>query len=65
MPAVVGSFPEPFLNGIGGKRLPVRVECTDVAGSACRTVTGASARRWRAGRDRGASAATASPKRCA
>jgi hypothetical protein len=39
IPAVVGSFPEPFLNGTGGKRLPVRVECTDAAGRACRTVT--------------------------
>jgi Domain of unknown function (DUF4430) len=39
VPAVVGSFPEPFLNGIGGKRLPVRVECADVGGYACRTVT--------------------------
>jgi hypothetical protein len=38
VPAVVGSFPEPFLNGIEGKRLPVRVECTSIAGSACRTV---------------------------
>jgi hypothetical protein len=38
IPAVVGSFPEPFLNGIEGKRLPVRVECASVAGSACRTV---------------------------
>jgi Domain of unknown function (DUF4430) len=39
VPAVVGSFPEPFLNGIEGKRLPVRVECATVAGYACRTVT--------------------------
>ena len=39
VPAVVGSFPEPFLNGIEGKRLPVRVECAAVAGYACRTVT--------------------------
>ncbi len=38
VPAVVGSFPEPFLNGIEGRRLPVRVECASVAGSACRTV---------------------------
>ncbi len=38
VPAVVGSFPEPFLNGIEGKRLPVRVECATVAGYACRTV---------------------------
>jgi len=39
VPAVVGSFPEPFLNGIDGKRLPVRVECADVASYPCRTVT--------------------------
>jgi hypothetical protein len=38
VPAVVGSFPEPFLNGVEGKRLPVRVECASAAGSACRTV---------------------------
>jgi Domain of unknown function (DUF4430) len=37
-PAVVGSFPEPFLHGIEGKRLPVRVECSEVEGEACRTV---------------------------
>ena len=39
VPAVVGSFPEPFLNGVGGKRLPVRVECALVGGYACRAVT--------------------------
>jgi hypothetical protein len=39
VPAVVGSFPEPFLNGIGGKRLPVRVECALVGGYPCRAVT--------------------------
>jgi hypothetical protein len=39
VPAVVGSFPQPFLNGIGGKRLPVRVECADATGAACHTVT--------------------------
>jgi hypothetical protein len=39
VPAVVGSFPQPFLNGIDGKRLPVRVECANVDGYACRTVT--------------------------
>ncbi len=39
VPAVVGSFPEPFLNGLDGERLPVRVECALVAGYACRTVT--------------------------
>jgi Domain of unknown function (DUF4430) len=40
VPAVVGSFPEPFLNGIGGKRLPVLVECAEAAGSACGAVSG-------------------------
>jgi len=38
IPAVVGAFPEPFLNGIEGDRLPVRVECASVD-YACRTVT--------------------------
>jgi hypothetical protein len=35
-PAVVGSFPEPFLHGIDGKRLPVRIECADARGVVCR-----------------------------
>jgi hypothetical protein len=39
VPAVVGSFPQPFLNGIEGKRLPVRVECATVGAAACRSVT--------------------------
>jgi hypothetical protein len=39
VPAVVGSFPEPFLNGIGGKRLPVRVECAAISSIPCRTVS--------------------------
>jgi hypothetical protein len=38
VPAVVGSFPEPFLNGVEGKRLPVRVECAEVQSEPCRTV---------------------------
>jgi hypothetical protein len=38
IPAVVGSYPEPFLDGIGGKRVPVRVECSRDAGSACHAV---------------------------
>jgi hypothetical protein len=37
VPAVVGSFPEPFLSGIGGKRLPVRVECVQPLAEACQT----------------------------
>jgi hypothetical protein len=40
VPAVVGSFPEPFLAGIEGKRLPVRVECAEVESSACQGVLG-------------------------
>jgi hypothetical protein len=40
VPAVVGSFPQPFLNGIDGKRLPVRVECAEAGGEACRQVVG-------------------------
>ncbi len=39
VPAVVGSFPQPFLNGLEGKRLPVRVECADGDGEACEKVT--------------------------
>jgi hypothetical protein len=38
VPAVVGSFPEPFLDGLGGKRLPVRVECETPGSRACQTV---------------------------
>ena len=37
VPAVVGSFPEPFRRGRNGKRLPVRVECTAPQSEACRT----------------------------
>ena len=29
IPAIVGAYPEPFLHGFEGKRLPVRVECPD------------------------------------
>jgi hypothetical protein len=39
VPAVVGSFPEPFLHGYEGKRYPVRVECASVSSTACHTVT--------------------------
>jgi hypothetical protein len=37
VPAVVGSWPQPFLNGYGGERRPVAVECRG-GGSACGTV---------------------------
>jgi hypothetical protein len=38
IPAVVGSFPEPFVHGTDGKRLPVRVECDDPRAGACSAV---------------------------
>ena len=38
IPAVVGSFPEPFLNGAQGKRLPIRVDCAEDALRYCREV---------------------------
>ena len=37
-PAVVGAFPEPFVHGLGGKRLPTTVECGRGVASACRRV---------------------------
>ena len=39
IPAVVGSFPEPFTNGIGGKRYPVTLECAGDVNAACQQVT--------------------------
>ena len=38
VPAVVGSFPEPFLSGVAGRRLLVRIECALITGRACRAV---------------------------
>ena len=38
IPAVVGSFPAPFTNGIGGKRLPTTVECASDVSAACQRV---------------------------
>jgi hypothetical protein len=40
IPAVVGSFPEPFAHGVGGKRLPVTVECAANLNPACKKVAG-------------------------
>jgi hypothetical protein len=39
IPAVVGSFPEPFAHGAEGKRYPVVLECADDAEDACETVS--------------------------
>jgi hypothetical protein len=35
---VVGAFPEPFVHGVGGKRLPIRVECSEPRATVCTTV---------------------------
>ncbi len=41
IPAVVGSFPEPFVHGIGGRRLPTVVECAADVSAACGQVSAA------------------------
>jgi hypothetical protein len=35
IPAVVGSYPEPFVSGIKGERLPVRLDCAPAADREC------------------------------
>ncbi len=39
IPAVVGSFPQPFVRGVGGRRFPTTVECAMNVGAACKRVT--------------------------
>jgi hypothetical protein len=39
VPAIVGAFPEPFLHGRQGKRLPTRIECEDESSAACKEVS--------------------------
>jgi hypothetical protein len=38
IPAVVGSYPEPFVSGPKGKQVPFRIDCGASARSACREV---------------------------
>jgi hypothetical protein len=38
IPAVVGSFPEPFTSAARGKKLPIRIDCADDAVRDCREV---------------------------
>jgi hypothetical protein len=38
VPAIVGAFPQPFVHGLTGKRLPTRLACEDDNSRACRTV---------------------------
>jgi len=41
VPAVVGSYPEPFVHGIGGRRLPTVLECAPDVSAACARVSAA------------------------
>jgi Domain of unknown function (DUF4430) len=41
IPAVVGSYPEPFVHGIDGRRYPTTLECAADTSSACQRVTSA------------------------
>jgi hypothetical protein len=38
IPAIVGAFPEPFLHGTEGERIPTRVECAESSPAACEEV---------------------------
>ena len=38
IPAIVGAWPEPFVSGHKGERLPTRVECEEERGAACEEV---------------------------
>jgi hypothetical protein len=38
IPAVVGSFPEPFINGAQGKKIPIRIDCAEDARRECHEV---------------------------
>ncbi len=44
IPAVVGSYPEPFQHGIGGRRYPVTLECANGVSATCRAVAASFAR---------------------
>jgi len=35
VPAIVGAYPEPFLHGVEGEKIPTRVECEDDESVAC------------------------------
>jgi Domain of unknown function (DUF4430) len=37
--AIVGSFPEPFLDGLEGRKFPVKIGCVDTTEAPCKTVT--------------------------
>ncbi|MBV9007411.1 MAG: DUF4430 domain-containing protein [Solirubrobacterales bacterium] len=39
VPAVVGSYPEPFVHGAGGRRFPTTIECASNVSAPCKRVT--------------------------
>src|SRR2546423_12062283 len=39
VPGIVGAYPEPFVHGYRGRKLPVRVECEDPGSAPCGEVT--------------------------
>jgi Domain of unknown function (DUF4430) len=41
VPAVVGSYPEPFVRGVGGKRFPTTLECATGVAASCQRVSAA------------------------
>jgi len=41
IPAVVGAFPEPFADGVNGKRYPTTIECATDVDAACKRVASA------------------------
>jgi hypothetical protein len=38
VPAIVGAYPEPFVHGTGGKKLPTVLECANSSSAACKSV---------------------------
>src|SRR3954447_15620002 len=38
VPAIVGAYPEPFVHGTGGKRLPALIECASPSSGSCKAV---------------------------
>jgi hypothetical protein len=38
VPSIVGAYPEPFVHGLRGKRLPTRLECSNPSSASCKTV---------------------------
>jgi hypothetical protein len=38
IPATVGAYPEPFIHGLDGHKVPTRIECVDAGSVACKDV---------------------------